>query len=709
MIPDVLNLAIRDGLTVIESADGSYPLSVGDTLFEMQCVCADAGEGIVALEDDEQLIILRAGMQTAKLPKPDWSVFDAYPDDWTPSELERITEAAEDLLGETVLASGEPELEDVRAQMPALKGYAFLAHPAVAQPVMVERDGQIERFCETPLAESGEDCEMAASAVFPPVIWHSCASREQLSFMLPDDRGGGIVWLMRRSRDRYEFLRCAGAPEAAESTAFFAALWELLADAADQPRLGRADTEVSEAAARSLHLGLLTQTGPRPRYGVGRYDQRRHDGFPPTTISTAEALLAVGRPQQALRHLQYYIYRYIQRDGSFDYYGPSVAEYGQILSVTALAAQQTGAARFFGEHAALLEPVWRRLLDMRQQSLEDHPSGDPRHGLIPGLPEADYHADDGEWHEFYYSGDLWACRGLMDMAAALSTVQQAWAHRQAQMLKEAAEQYRRDILNSISAVTEGGFVPPGPMQTEPLENLIPQRHPSYCNYRFYPEMLSAGTLPEDFAEAVIQWRRDHGGQILGTTRFTDHLDDWPVMHYARGLLQLGLVEEYLLVLYGHLAHHHDPGTLVSYEQVSIETENGARVPTAGQVVPCQMTVPTLLGWAMAYRHRDSDTIALLPAVPAHWLDEPGRLQGPPLFIRDGNCIRWSVTVEPGGATIEAESEVCGPVEVIIHTRGKSVGEARMEHQQGTVEPDVENGTVRTSIPYGLSAMRMRWK
>ncbi len=38
------------------------------------------------------------------------------------------------------------------------------------------------------------------------------------------------------------------------------------------------------------------------------------------------------------------------------------------------------------------------------------------------------------------------------------------------------------------------------------------------------------------AEAIVSFRRQRGGELLGMTRFYRHLDDWPVGHYAHYLL-----------------------------------------------------------------------------------------------------------------------------------------------------------------------------
>ncbi|MFP3904566.1 MAG: hypothetical protein ACLFWB_10035, partial [Armatimonadota bacterium] len=444
---------------------------------------------------------------------------------------------------------------------------------------------------------------------------------------------------------------------------------------------------------------------------VGPYDHEIHQSFPPTTISTIEALLAVGRPQQALEYLQYYIDRYVQRDGTFDYYGPSVAEYGQFLALAAQAGQQTGMEQFAQRNLALVSPIWRRLLEIREKSKTDYDASDPRHGLIPGLPEADYHADEEQWEEFYYCGDLWVCRGLREMGRALSEFGPLWSNSIGRTLLAQADAYRDDILASLKTVGafEGEYVPPGPTQTEPLQTMTADRHASYCNYRYFPEMLSAGILPEEIAKKILHWRQHHGGELLGMTRFKDHLDDWPVMHVARGLLELGMTDRYLLLMYSHLAHHHDPLTLAAYEQVSIETTDGLRHSTAGQVVPCQMTAPTMLGWALAYQERDGDEIHITPGIPASWWLQAGRIEGPPVYVQGGRTINWHIEIEGDRALLHAEGEHSTPVPVSWHLRGTRIAECDLSGDEAGAGVEVFHGCARFSLPPGTTAVSLKYE
>lgn len=163
------------------------------------------------------------------------------------------------------------------------------------------------------------------------------------------------------------------------------------------------------------------------------------------------------------------------------------------------------------------------------------------------------------------------------------------------------------------------------------------RHASYCNYRYLPEMLSAGILDDETVRRIVDYRRARGGEVLGMTRFGDHLDDWPEWHLAMGLLQTGDVAGYLMTFYGHLAHHQSRGNWASYEQVFIEPRQFAHRTVSGraeQVVPCQVMAPLMLRHMLVYENWDEDTLYLLRACPGAWLASPEGISA------EGIPTRW---------------------------------------------------------------------
>ena len=104
---------------------------------------------------------------------------------------------------------------------------------------------------------------------------------------------------------------------------------------------------------RSVKAGLAhidaTFRGDHPKYGVGTYAREEHDGFPPTIIAAVDALSAWGLNERARRLFRYWLVTFVKDDGRIRYYGPSIAEYGQLLHTAALLEERAGPADWWGD------------------------------------------------------------------------------------------------------------------------------------------------------------------------------------------------------------------------------------------------------------------------------------------------------------------------------------------------------------------------
>ncbi len=85
---------------------------------------------------------------------------------------------------------------------------------------------------------------------------------------------------------------------------------------------------------------------------------------------------------------------------------------------------------------------------------------------------------------------------------------------------------------------------------------------------------------------IVHARLHGGGQFCGTTRFEDHLDDWPLAEWLEGLWHLGLYDDFCLCLWGHIYYHQAQGHLTAYEQVTFPP--GRQYKTAAYCLPCQL-------------------------------------------------------------------------------------------------------------------------
>lgn len=335
---------------------------------------------------------------------------------------------------------------------------------------------------------------------------------------------------------------------------------------------------------RVVRIGLAhidaTFDGDHPKYGVGSYAREEHDGFPPTIIAAVDALTLWGHIERAETLFSYWLHRFVRDDGTIRYYGPSLSEYGQLLTTGLRLMTRGGSGEWLQTNGDALSRIARFSLDVLTAS------GDV--GLLEGVPEADTVDDTAT----YYHNNAWIVRGLRDWAFLPErSGDQSLAVTQ---VRTAADDLHRLLLQSVESVwpkgpadrwltpiaegkTEGNFAPPRSRVTETYFG-------SYANYRYWPELLSSGVLPEPWMERIVEARLNFGGQFCGTTRFLGHLDDWPLMDYLEGLWQLGRRQDYMLSLWGHIFCHQAEGHLTAYEQVSFPPGE----KRADYCLPCQL-------------------------------------------------------------------------------------------------------------------------
>ncbi|MBN1671476.1 MAG: hypothetical protein JXR37_10610 [Kiritimatiellae bacterium] len=314
----------------------------------------------------------------------------------------------------------------------------------------------------------------------------------------------------------------------------------------------------------SVKTGLAfidaTFQGDHPKYGVDTYGRNAHDGFPPTILAAVDALSAWGLNTRATRLFRYWLLNFVKADGAIRYYGPAISEYGQLLHTAALLAERAGTDGWWADGYPALDRMAEYLLRLRAEAEADD-------GLIPGSPEADTRKEIGK----YFHNNGWVVKGLQRWAA-LCAAQGVTPTTPADRVADVAAALARDTLAAIERTwpedPDDWWLPP---RTEPVErpaSLTSTRTASYTNYRYWPELLSSGLLPEEAANRVVAARLRAGGQFCGMTRFSDRLDDWPLADYLYGLWALGREEDFLLSLYGHVAYHQAEGHLTAYEQVS---------------------------------------------------------------------------------------------------------------------------------------------
>ena len=330
----------------------------------------------------------------------------------------------------------------------------------------------------------------------------------------------------------------------------------------------------------SVKTGLAhidaTFQGNHPKYGVGTYARNEHDGFPPTIIAAVDALSTWGLNERAAQLFRYWLGRFVREDGTIDYYGPSICEYGQLLHVAAVLAERAGAGTWWQEGFAALDRVAEYLLQLRRAAESDD-------GLLSGSPEADRRTDVGK----YFHNNAWVVKGLRSWAKLCESqkVSPTTTTETAQKMASALGRDTLDVIGRTWPADPADWWLPAQVKTSERPNcLTGSIEASYTNYRYWPELLSSNLLPMPMAHRLVRARLSGGGQFCGMTRFADHLDDWPLADYLYGLWSLGWRNDFLLSLFGHIAYHQAERHLTAYEQVSFPP--GRRV--ADYCLPCQL-------------------------------------------------------------------------------------------------------------------------
>ena len=117
-------------------------------------------------------------------------------------------------------------------------------------------------------------------------------------------------------------------------------------------------------------------------------------------------------------------------------------------------------------------------------------------------------------------------------------------------------------------------------------------------------------------------REKLGGNILGMTHFRSWIDNWPVVNYARYLLETDKIEKYLLLLYAHTLHHGHPDLMCYYEQIKLFGKVSAH-----DCVPSLLTTPMMTVWMLAYETVADKKLRLLSGLPKAWYKLPFSAKG----------------------------------------------------------------------------------
>ena len=486
--------------------------------------------------------------------------------------------------------------------------YAFLSDPGFPETWIVTDDGKIRLW-----VEGGADGLLARRRAqkLPEVFRIAGAERLVRRWrreFLPILELGEEYTLFARERELWvrEGGRCVRYPSGEEISpdAFERAAAALERHWENWISAGVVLPPVSPALDGAWRMSLIHSlcafVGRHPKYGVEKYGEFRADGFPPSIIAMCGALLDFDHVEEARELFAFYLDRFVRADGTIDYYGTSLSEYGMLLDLAASLTVPEGGQEWFMRVRTFLKRLWHFLADMMNPWM--HEPGSPYH-LPCGSPEADRRRDRGE----YFHNAAWMWRGLVSLAEKTG----AWMEPEecfelehlAGVLKRRLDRAWRERRQAL-----GGFPPYSVAQSEPFCDCGSSVERAYANYRYYPEMLSSGAFDRESMLSIIEVREKCRGEVSGMTRLywpeavCEVADHWTVCAYARGLLECGEKERFMALLRSHLLDYISPDLFYAYETVTVS--GSPRRAWSDWCVPAQLALPRMLLWSFVYTTRE---------------------------------------------------------------------------------------------------------
>ncbi len=681
-----------------------------------------------------------------------------------------IASPGRDVLAEKILAGhDDPDYESIAALLPQVGSWDFIATPRSKWKFLIWPDGRIGiqtsfhgdymtdlHFVFDPAAEGFPYGTLPSAQGL--LDGHLPASR----MLFKDPAGSGTIWehiAFARTADNDHttvyirvnsttlpaplyFTACSPEHKTVDElkamayqkamriesgTVFYEELFKLAHECValfkNAMTIDIPEERTCQASIGGILKAFNSYVGAAPRYGVTRYladDGPASESFPPTTTTMVDCCLEWGFFEKAREFLEYYLSRYVKPSGQLNHRdnGASVSEHGMLLGTIARFVAYTRDGEFLARHADCVKNICEWLLAARREGKRGPPDS-KAFGLICGCPEDDLR----NWKtNYWYSGNCWACRGLVEAAKLFISHGGGIDLRLVEygkQLESESESFRKDIVNSLhgSSVHDGAllFVPPFPGYAPPFDTMLSEIFyegderetfflSSYVNYRVYPEMLSAEVMGDELEEAVAAFRAEKGGEVLGMTRIRmpqktmpalniDRfdlpwggdlmIDDWPIYNQLEALLRMDKVEKFLMTYYAHMAYHQARDTFFAAEH----TDLIRLFPP--HCVPSQLTIPLATRWMLVFEERDREVLWLGKAIPRHWLSDGKVIELAHAPTRWGKvCYRVESHVADGriSARISMEGNKM-PQEILL----------RLRCPQGAKVIDVDDGVGNLQI------------
>lgn len=232
------------------------------------------------------------------------------------------------------------------------------------------------------------------------------------------------------------------------------------------------------------------------------------------------------------------------------------------------------------------------------------------YGLLRFRPYCDYAEP-----VFNYYGEAYSCRGLEEAAATLAALGETEA---AQRFREAAADYRRDLLTSMDrAVIERRGLKILPMEPDTHRLLRSSNYRASSYYGLVASMLlESGFLPPQDPRAfwITDFLQQRRGLILGLSEFARGVDHAYTYGYLMTQLQRDEIARVLLGFYAMLAYGMSRETYSGVECTQIKSgENALTLP---HLYSCTQQLRLL---RMMLLREEGDSLLLAQAIPRSWL------------------------------------------------------------------------------------------
>jgi hypothetical protein len=361
-----------------------------------------------------------------------------------------------------------------------------------------------------------------------------------------------------------------------------------------------------------------------PKYGaVDRdYYGSEYDGFQDTFTSSVSANLEWGRFNLSRAVIDNYFDYFVGDNGAVNMRGPEIAQFGMTLSLLTKYARYTGDIGLLDKYKAKIIKTANSLVALHDESLA-LPQGNPGHGLIHGWSESDASLvpNPSVYWKPYFANSAFSARGLRDISSLPLFKEQApeWIKRADQLLARTVQSMKASIFSNRNPP----YMPPLPGTRKTFRESMatdqPQSEQAWP-HRLYAELVHAAVLPPSIANQVHDTMRAYGATSLGVVANVgapnaggrDILGFISYGH-AYSLLLLDRTDEFVLFLYSHRYHAHTRGAWNALEVAPINGAGGTFC------MPAQLTIPSILRWALVLEHPDNDIVYFGRGVPRAWL------------------------------------------------------------------------------------------